>query len=80
MISKSVGFARYSRTLCWVVAFIWLALAVLSFTGDSGNSVINGFLWLAGAIAFAVSAMLIGRNEGNSDTGGEAEAADDQAV
>ena len=41
---------------------IWLALAVLSFTG--GNGGITGFLWLAGAIAFAVSAISIGKSEG----------------
>ena len=52
MITGGTGFARYSKVLCWVVAFIWLALAMLSFTDDSGNSVVNGFLWLAGAIAF----------------------------
>ncbi|MEQ8955782.1 MAG: hypothetical protein RL120_16745 [Gammaproteobacteria bacterium] len=79
MISKGVGFARYSKSLCWVVAFIWLTMAVLSFAGDSGNAVLNGFLWLAGAIAFAVSAMFLGRAGAESGAGSEAGASDDQA-
>lgn len=62
MITKGASFARYSRNLCWFVAFIWLLLAVLTFTGDSVNSVLNGFLWLAGSIAFAISAIFIGRS------------------
>ena len=53
MFNKETRFAKYSKGLCWVVSVIWLALAVLSFTG--GNGGITGFLWLAGAIAFAVS-------------------------
>ena len=72
MSSKGIGFASYSRTLCWIVAVIWLAMAILSFTGDSGNSVINGFLWLAGAVAFAVSGAMLGKNSNTA-------AGDDQA-
>ena len=62
MFNKETRFAKYSKGLCWVVSVIWLALAVLSFTG--GNGGITGFLWLAGAIAFAVSAISIGKSEG----------------
>jgi len=68
MLSKVAGFVNFSRGLCWVVSLIWLALAVVSFTVESDNSTINGLLWLAGAIAFAVSALILGRGDeaGNS--------------
>ena len=59
---KGLSFAKYSRNLCWVVALIWLLLSILTFTGDGVNSVLNGFLWLAGAVAFAISAMFISKN------------------
>ncbi len=72
MLSKSTGFARYSRTLCWIVAVIWAALAVLSFTGGGDNATLRGFLWLAGAAAFAVSATAMGKNAGSSQAAGEA--------
>lgn len=73
MLTKGASFARYSKTLCWIVAVIWLALAVLSFTGDSESAMINGFLWLAGAVAFGISGMALGRNSGAaSNQGGEA--------
>ncbi len=62
MPSQSAGFARYSKTLCWMVSFIWLALSVAAFTGESGNSLLMGFLWLAGAIAFAISAIYLSRD------------------
>jgi hypothetical protein len=60
-VFKGAGFASFSRGLCWVVSLIWLALAVLSFTGVSDNSTTNGILWLAGAIAFAASALFLGK-------------------
>lgn len=73
MLTKGTGFARYSKTLCWIVAFIWLALALLSFTSGADNAVINGFLWLAGALAFVISAVALGRNTNSGATqGGEA--------
>ena len=73
MLTKGTGFARYSKGLCWFVSLIWLVLAVLSFTGSSENSTLNGFLWLAGAVAFAVSAMALGRNaEGAAQASSEA--------
>ncbi len=62
MLTQGTGFARYSKSLCWIVAGIWLVLSFLAFTGDSGNSTINGLLWLAGAVAFAVSAMFISKS------------------
>lgn len=62
MLSNNLGFARYSKGLCWVVAGIWLALSILTFTGTAENSTINGLLWLAGAGAFAVSALFLGKD------------------
>lgn len=72
MLSKTTGFARYSKTLCWIVAVIWAALAVLSFTGGGENATLRGFLWLAGAVAFAISAMAMGRGADTSQSTGEA--------
>ena len=73
MLNKSTGFARFSRAACWIVAVIWVALSLLSFTGGSDNSMINGFLWLAGAVAFAISAIALGRGGDSSvHQGGEA--------
>jgi hypothetical protein len=62
IFNKETRFAKYSKGLCWVVSVIWLVLAVLSFTGENGG--ITGFLWLAGALAFAVSAISTGKSEG----------------
>lgn len=73
MLSKGAGFAHYSKGLCWVVSLIWLALSILSFTGNAENSMINGFLWLAGAVTFAVSAMLLGRSGESEDSAGSGE-------
>jgi len=64
MLTQGTGFARYSKLLCLIVASIWLVLSILAFTGDSESSTINGFLWLAGAIAFAVSGVFISRSPG----------------
>lgn len=64
MLTKGTGFARYSKPLCLVVAVIWLILSVLSFTSGAENATINGLLWLAGAIAFIVSAFTLGRSAG----------------
>lgn len=61
MFSKGTGFAKFSKGLCWVVSLIWLVLAVLSFTGGGDRATINGLLWLAGAIAFAISALFLSR-------------------
>lgn len=73
MLTKSANFARYSKTLCWIVSVIWLALAALSFTSGADNAMVNGFLWLAGAAAFAISGFALGRNSGAaSNQGGEA--------
>ena len=66
MSTKPTVFAHYSAPLCWVVSAIWLALAVLYFTGEGESAVLNGFLWLAGSVAFAVSAYSLSRY-GKSD-------------
>lgn len=63
MIEKGTSFARYSKNLCWIVSFIAVLLSILTFTSDDGSSVINGFLWLGLAFAFAISAMFLSRNE-----------------
>ncbi len=74
MLSKSVGFARYSKGLCWIVSGIWLALSILTFTGGTENSTINGLLWLAGAGAFAVSALFLGKDDSSrSSSAGNSE-------
>lgn len=65
MLIKGTGFARYSKSLCWIVAAIWLALSVLSFTSGAENATVNGILWLVGAVAFAVSGFALGRNSGS---------------
>jgi len=83
MNTKATNFAKYSKSLCWVVAAIWLLLSVLAFTGGSENGIINGFLWLVGAFAFAISAIFLSKgsnsaardssNEQPSDSGSEQE-------
>ncbi|MFK7864315.1 MAG: hypothetical protein AB8B95_08850 [Pseudohongiellaceae bacterium] len=73
MLSKGTGFANYSKGLCWVVSFIWLGLAVLSFTGDSPNGAFIGLFWLAGAIAFAVSAFILQQRSQKEEGSGSTE-------
>ena len=68
MLTQGTGFARYSKSLCWIVALIWMVLSFLAFTGGSGSSIINDFLWLAGAIAFAVSASFISKSSGSAES------------
>jgi len=68
MLTQGTGFARYSKTLCSIVAVIWLVLSFLAFTSDSESSTINGFLWLVGAIAFAVSAGFISRSSDSAES------------
>lgn len=73
MLTKGTGFARYSKTLCWIVAVIWLALSLLSFSSGTDSAMINGFLWLAGALAFGISAIALSRGSSASESrGGEA--------
>ena len=62
MIENKSGFAQYSKILCWVVSFIALLLAILSFIGEADNPILSGFLWLALAFAFAISAMFLSRD------------------
>ncbi|MDD9891187.1 MAG: hypothetical protein OXU66_00830 [Gammaproteobacteria bacterium] len=38
-------------------------LSILTFTGDTGNAVVGGFLWLALAFAFAISAIFLSKRE-----------------
>ena len=68
MLTQGTGFARYSESLCWIVALIWMVLSFLAFTGGSGSSIINDFLWLVGAIAFAVSASFISKSSGSAES------------
>ncbi|MBL4574385.1 MAG: hypothetical protein JKY86_15130 [Gammaproteobacteria bacterium] len=68
MLTQGTGFARYSKSLCWIVALIWLVLSFLAFTGDGESSTINGFLWLVGAIAFAVSAGFISKSSDSTES------------
>ena len=68
MLTQGTGFARYSKSLCWIVALIWMVLSFLAFTGGSGSSIINDFLWLAGAIAFAVSTSFISKSSGSAES------------
>jgi hypothetical protein len=68
MLTQGTGFARYSKSLCWIVALIWMVLSFLAFTGGSGSSIINDFLWLVGAIAFAVSASFISKSSGSAES------------
>jgi len=62
MIKNRSGFAQYSKILCWVVSFLALLLAILSFTGEAENPMLSGFLWLGLAFAFAISAMFLSRD------------------
>ncbi len=62
MIEKKSGFAKYSKTLCWLVSFIALLLAIFSFIGEGESAMLSGFLWLALAFAFALSAMFLSRD------------------
>ena len=73
MLTQGTGFARYSKTLCWIVALIWLVLSFLAFTSGSESSTINGFLWLVGAIAFAVSAGFISKSSDSAESDAEDE-------
>lgn len=63
MIEKSANFASYSKALCWIVALISLILAIITFTGGAETAMIRGLLWLGLAIAFAVSAIFLGRRK-----------------
>lgn len=67
MLDQGTGFAKYSKFLCWTVSFIGLLLSILTFTGDSGNAVVGGFLWLALAFAFAISAIFLSKKEESAE-------------
>lgn len=62
MFKKGSSFAHYSKTLCWVVSFIWLLLSIAAFSSDSESANLDGFLWLVGVFAFAIAAMYLSRN------------------
>lgn len=70
MLTQGTGFASYSKTLCWIVSVILLALAALSFTGGGDNGMMLGFLWLAGGVAFALSAYFLSRSARSSGESG----------
>jgi hypothetical protein len=72
MLTRGTSFARYSKSLCWIISIIWLTLAILSFTSPDSAGQVTGFLWLAGAVAFAISAMALGRGEQDGSTPGKA--------
>ena len=72
MLTRGTSFARYSKSLCWIISIIWLTLAILSFTSADSAGPITGFLWLAGAVVFAISAMALGRGEQGGSTSGKA--------
>jgi hypothetical protein len=70
MLTPGAAFAKYSKILCWGVSFILLLLALLSFTSETDNGMIVGFLWLAGAFAFAISAIYLSKSpQSEGDTG-----------
>ncbi|MFM1896657.1 MAG: hypothetical protein RLZZ385_1731 [Pseudomonadota bacterium] len=69
MISKNPTFAKYSKPFCWVVAAAWFLIGLAVITGDSDNRVLIGLLWLAGAAAFAVSALYLDRFGKGDDSG-----------
>jgi hypothetical protein len=71
MFTQGSVFAKYSKPLCWIVSGIWLLLSIVAFTGDAGNSTISGFLWLAGACAFAISAFFQSRHPHRSEHSGD---------
>ena len=75
MLEKGTNFAKYSKNLCWTVSFIGLLLSILTFTGDQGNSVVGGFLWLALAFAFAVSAIFLSKREERGEVASSSESA-----
>lgn len=76
MLTKGTSFANYSKNLCWIIAVIWLLISIWTFTDGNTNSVINGFLWLAGAVAFAISAMFISKGAESADAAEDEQSAD----
>ena len=64
MLTKNASFAKWSKSFCWVVAAVCLLIAVATFTGDSGNRMLLGVLWLCGAVAFTVSGLFLGKSSG----------------
>ncbi len=79
MVSTTTSFAKYSKTLCWIVSFIWLLLSILAFTGGGENGIVNGLLWLVGAFAFAISAIYLSRNSQPAQTDSPSEHTSEQA-
>lgn len=67
MLNQGTGFAQYSKTLCWIVSFILLAIALLSFFSEAPNATVLGMLWLAGAFAFAISALFLSKSSQTED-------------
>lgn len=73
MIDKGTGFARYSKTLCWIIALISLLVAIVTFTGSAENAGLLGFLWLAVAIAFSLSAIFLRGGSGHGSQDGSSQ-------
>jgi hypothetical protein len=67
MISKSTSFARWSKSFCWVVAAGCLLIALATITGESSNRNMLALLWFAGAIAFTVSGIFLGKSSDNGE-------------
>lgn len=59
MLKNNSTFAHYSQILCSIVALISLGVAILTFTSDSPNAILLGFLWLALAVVFWLSARFV---------------------
>jgi len=59
MLKTNSTFAHYSKILCTIVALISLGVAILTFTSDSANAVMLGFLWLALSGVFWLSAWFV---------------------
>ncbi|MEX0901871.1 MAG: hypothetical protein WDZ76_03960 [Pseudohongiellaceae bacterium] len=63
MLSKETSFAKFSSPVCWLISLIMLLIAIFVFTdGSAGSAVVTGLLWVAGAAAFAVSAIYLSKN------------------
>lgn len=62
MLKQSSNFAHYSQILCSIVALISLGVAILTFTSDSANAILLGFLWLALSVVFWLSARFVSNN------------------
>ncbi|MBU13948.1 MAG: hypothetical protein CMQ14_02545 [Gammaproteobacteria bacterium] len=72
VLTRATYFARYPKNLRSIISIIWLTLAILSFTSADSAVPMTSFLGLAGAVAFAISAIALGRGEQDGPTSGKA--------